>query len=271
MTFNRLVLVCFGAIALTWIGLYLVDLRERANDRALYEHKSGPTIKSADGFDQAALDEWRERGRRHLNNEMARLCLFGGGMGLFMVWIATVMVRGELFWKRRNAADRVADANAGVAIGDLRRLGTPFVARSVQRWQLIKSGPREVEVDAVKETIVFRGFTFIRSFMGNAPTPQIELRFEDILGGRIWRSHERSSLHLRTTAGAVTIMDDVSPFQELVVLLLDAAEANRARPDRYAQAVSRELRVKTPWYGWLILAVAFGAVGGFAVMLWRLG
>lgn len=269
MTFNRLVLICLGVIALSWIGLYVVDLRARADDQEFYARKMAPVLQSPEAFDRAAMEELQVRLAHRSDNGWARLYLLEGGMALFMVWVVAGLIRGELFWKRRNAADRLADANAGAVISDLRRLRAPFVARSGQRWRLIKSGPQEVEVDAVKETVVFRGFTFIRSFTGNRPTPQMELRFEDILGGRIWVSHGKSSLNLRTTAGAVTIMDDVSPFQELVALLLDAAEANRIRPERYAQALAREPRVKTPWYGWLIFAAALVAVAGVAVAVWK--
>jgi hypothetical protein len=68
----------------------------------------------------------------------------------------------------------------------------------------------------------------------------------------------------------VAITDAVKPFPELAGLLLDAAEVNRSTPDRYSAALAREPSIKTPWYGWLIFAIALVAVAGLAVFLWNL-
>jgi hypothetical protein len=271
MTLNRLFLICLALIGLTWIALFFVDVGQRADDKAFYDQKVAPQVTSGAAFAKGGpMDQWLERSRRRNYNAMVRNSLFFGDMVLFFTWSVATAVRGEIFWKKRNAPERAADPNAGVAIAELRRTGGILVARTGTGRHLFRSSPREVEIDAATEKVVFRGFTFTTSFIGNRRSAEATLSFHDILGGRIWASHGQHSLYLRTTAGKVTITDALKPFPELASVLLDAAEVNRSAPDRYSAALAREPRIETPWYGWLIFAFALLVVAGLAVFLWNL-
>ena len=271
MTLNRIVTICVVLIGITWVAAYIVDLRERADDRVFYEQSVAPHMKDGTAFARGGpIDQWLERSRRRGENAMLRMNLVFGAMALFIAWTAAAVIKNEIFWKKRNSLHRSVDPNAGDVIAELRRMSGILTARTSPGRHLVKTAPREVEVNAATETIVFRGFKFATSFIGNRPTANLTLRFNDILGGRIWVGHAQFSLCLRTTAGKVTITDAVQPFHQVASVLLDAAEVNRATPDRYLEALAREPRIKTPWYGWLIFALALGGVACLAVILWNL-
>ncbi len=271
MTLNRIVIGCLAIIGITWVAAYIVDLHDRADDRVFYAQSIAPNVKSGTAFaHDGPMNQWFERLNRRRENALLRMDLFFGAMALFMAWTAAVLIKSVAFWKKRNDPHRSAEPDAGTAIAELRSMGGILTARSGQGWHLFRSAPREVEVNAATETVMFRGFKFITSFIGNRRTTNLTLRFGDILGGRVWVNHGHFSLSLRTTAGTVTITDAVQPFHEVASVLLDAAEVNRATPDRYLEALAREPRIKTPWYGWLIFAVGLGGVAGLAFILWNL-
>jgi len=217
------------------------------------------------------MDQWLERTRRRNDNAMLRMNLFFGAMGLTLAWTIATLIKTEIFWKKRNSPTRSADVNAGGAISEVQSRDEHLVARTSKRGLHFLPYPaREVEVNFRKETVTFRGFKFITSFIGNKPLRELILPFTDILGGRIWANHGQFSLYLRTTAGKVTIPDTVQPFQPVAAVLLDAAEVNRKNPTAFAAALAREPQIRTPWYGWLILALALAAVAGLAAILWNL-
>jgi hypothetical protein len=271
MTLNRIAAICLVVIGITWVAVYVVDLRERADDRVFYDQNVAPYVKTGPAFERVGpMHQWFERTKHRRENAMLRLDLFLGAMALFVAWTAAGLINSVAFWKKRNDPHRSADPNAGTVIAELRCTGTILTARTKPGWHLVRATPRELEINAAAETIVFRGFTFITSFIGNRPTANLTLRFNDILGGRIWVGHGQFSLCLRTTAGKVTITDAVQPFHQIASVLLDAAEVNRATPDRYLEALAHEPRIKTPWYGWLFFTLALGGVACLAVFLWNL-
>ena len=209
------------------------------------------------------MEQWLDRNRRRNDNGMLRLNLFFGAMGLTMLWTIATVIKNEIFWKKRKAPTRSADANAGWAISEVQSRDGQLVARTSKRGLHFLPYPeREVEVNFPKRTVTFRGFRFITSFIGNKPLRELTLPFADILGGRIWANHGQFSLTLRTTSGKVTSPDMVQPFQPLAAVLLDAAEVNRKNPTAFAAALAQEPQIRTPWYGWLILALALAAVAG---------
>ena len=217
------------------------------------------------------MEQWLERARRRNENALLRMNLFFAAVGLTMAWTIATLIRNEIFWKKRNAPTRAADANAGRAISEVRSREGQLVARTRKGGLHFLPYPdREVEVNLGKGVITFRGFRFVTSFIGNKTIRELTLPFSDILGGRIWKNHGQFSLYLRTTAGKVTIPDTVQPFQPLAAVLLDAAEVNRKNPTAFAAALAREPQIKTPWYGWLIIALALAVVGGLAIFLWNL-
>lgn len=232
--FNRSVGIALAGIGVVWLVLFLTGLQQR----------------TAGGF-------------------MIQLDLFVAGVALFLVWLFANLIRTEVLWKRRNAATRPADPNAGATIAQLKQAtGGRLVARSDPRGTFLKSPTREVELDTKTRKIVFRGFTFTRNFIGNRPTPEVTLDFQDLLAGRTYFNHGRQSLFLRTTAGRVVIADSVKPFPVLADVLFDAIEVNRSQPERYAAALAREAKVKVPWWGWLLLLLGLAGVAAFAIFLW---
>ncbi len=74
---------------------------------------------------------------------------------------------------------------------------------------------------------------------------------------------------MRTTGGRVTVKDDLHPFQTLADVLSDIVELNRTSPEAYAAALAREPKIRTPWYGWLIMVAAIGAIAYVAVKTTR--
>lgn len=273
MTLNRLFVICLATLGGFWVWAYVVDRRDRADDQVFYARTVVPQLESGKSFAPGVpMEQWLERTRRRNENAMFRTNLFFAAIGLTLVWTIAVQIRSEVFWKKRNARTRAADANAGWAISEVQgREGRQLVARTRKgRLRFLPYSEREVEVNFAKATATFRGFQFVTSFIGNKPIREITLQFADILGGRIWTNHGRFSLYLRTTAGKVTIPDTVQPFQPLAAVLLDAAEVNRKNPTAFAAALAREPRIRTPWYGWLIFTLALAVVAGLAIFLWNL-
>ncbi|HVU34818.1 MAG TPA: hypothetical protein VHE61_15400 [Opitutaceae bacterium] len=269
---NRIVFVCFIILGALWIGAYVVDLKNRHDDVAFYRTQVEPSLRPGSyAANVKAIDEWLNRTNRHDDNEVFRLQIMMVGAGLLFGWTILSAVRTQQFWKRRNAANRPADTEAGTAIRDVRQLGSHLVASATKRGlHFLPFHEREVEVDFPQRVVVFRGFVFLTRFAGNSRPPACTLPFTEILGGRVWTSRDGTSLSLRTTAGRVTITDDVQPFQPLVAVLLDIAELNRKDPAAYAAALAREPKITTPWYGWLIFALALTGVALLAWFLWHL-
>jgi hypothetical protein len=265
MTLNRLFVIGLAILAGSWVWAYAIDLRDRADDQAFYARTIAPQLKSpsSDAFARGGpMQQWMDRSRRRNENAMLQMNLFFGALGLTMIWTVVGLVRNEVFWKKRNAPTREADVNAGRAISEVQaREGEQLTARTRKGGLHFLPYPqREVDVNFAKRTVTFRGFRFITSFIGNKPVRELTLPLADILGGRIWTNHGQFSLNLRTTAGKVTIPDTVQPFQPLAAVLLDAIEVNRKSPGTFAAALAREPKIRTPWYGWLILALALAVV-----------
>ncbi|MES2693839.1 MAG: hypothetical protein V4773_10230 [Verrucomicrobiota bacterium] len=272
MTLNRIFLICFAVLGVTCVTSYVVEVIERADDRAVHEQafasgakRDSQSIKSND------LDQFAERAKRRSESIQLRLYLLMGGLGLFMSWMIANTIRGENFWKKLNAPQRVADPHAGAAIAQLIQAPRRYVGGRGFAQIFLKRPRREIEVDPAAESIVFRGFTFIADFAGNRTVAEKTLRFDDILGGRIWVNKGQRTLALRTTAGQVRVGEDMPRLHEIIPILLDAAEVACSRPESYAAARVREPQVKIPSYGWLAVAVAaIIVVTGVVVLFWNL-
>lgn len=272
MTLNRIYFICLAAIAGSWGLVYIAELRQRADDDAFYARNVAPHFKSGKALgSQGPMEEWLARTRRRSDHTMLRMNLLFAAMGLTTVWTIAMLIRSEAFWRKRNSPTRSADPNAGRAIREVQgREGLLIAQTSKTGLHFLPFPERAVEVNFAQRTATFRGFRFITSFVGNKPLRELTLPFAEILGGRIWVHHGRSSLHLRTTAGKVTIPETVQPFQPLAAVLLDAAEMNRKDPTAFAATLAREPQIKLPWYGWLILALALALIAGLAALLWNL-
>jgi hypothetical protein len=269
---NRIVLAGLILLAVLWVGAYVVDLRQRAEDKRFYQERIAPSLsRGPEAFDSNAMSEWLDRNSLRNDNAWFRTKLFFGASALVMMWSVVAVIRNEVFWNRRAAAGRAADPEAGTVIREARNYGAQLIARTEKRGiHILPLREYEVTVDFAKRVVVFRGLKFIASFMGNKPVPERTLPFGDILNARIWSSHGHQTLSLRTTAGTVGIPDTVQPFPQLASVLFDIAEVNRTDPVAFAAALAREPKIKTPWYGWLIFAAALAGVAGFAFILWRL-
>lgn len=195
-----------------------------------------------------------------------------GTLGTLLAWV--VAARSRRAWRDRCRADpyRPADPGAGREIARLTATREPFTAS--HRRDLINPPTldHDIEIDATRQRIVFHGFSFTASFLHNPRRERIDLPFADILGtrmvlrGRHWATE---FLEVRTTQGFIELLPgDYTSYDTLSALLADIVEVNRKSPARYREALAREPFKHTPWYGWLIIALALaGAVGWFLMIL----
>ncbi len=153
------------------------------------------------------------------------------------------------------AANRPADIGAGL-----------LVSKLVQSQKSLRAqGPggtenKAIEIDGQRAVVRFHNCAFIHAFVGNPTQTRVELPFSGILSAVVETNRYTHSLVVRTAQGQVVLPGDLQPFQEVADLLADIAELNRTKPGDYAAALAQEPKIKTAWYGWLILAAAVGAV-----------
>jgi hypothetical protein len=125
-----------------------------------------------------------------------------------------------------------------------------------------------LEIDAVREQLTFRRFRFIASFLPERPREEEVVRFEQVLGVKrvevqkgIW------GLAVRTEKGTVTISEEMEHFDVIASTLTELAASNASRKYEYRKKLEAEPRIRTAWYGWLIL---LGAVAIVMVVGWKL-
>jgi hypothetical protein len=284
---NRIFIGILLTIAAVWLWAEFSLRKQIDSDRVFQREVVDPYIKNVQGQSsdfQQALKK-RERGeiaplpmpesigtepiqeavdrmkRRHewLNiTSLSKLALIITGF----IWVIALAIRNEVNRRKWESAERPPLPTAGAVIEKLVRSGGSFVAKSVNAEKI------EVHVDGEKSAVIFHNLSFVTSFVRNPVLNRVDLQFAELLAGSLVSAGRgRRGFRLRTTRGAVVITDSIQPFPELVELLLDIAEKNRTFPAKYQLAVSREPIVRTPWYGWLIIATAVGAVIGF---LWWL-
>jgi hypothetical protein len=178
---------------------------------------------------------------------------FTGSIFLILIVGGVAAARRQ---KANEAVDREPAPDAGKVIDELVPPGTVFVAKT-------GLGPR-VEIDRTKAEVVFHHLAFIATFASNPESLRTVLPFAGILSVEEGSNDGRSHFTVRTTLGKVVLKDDMQPFEALGEILTDIGELNRMSPEAYAAAVAKEPVVRTPWYGWLILAAA---LGGFVYLL----
>lgn len=262
---NRMYFGCLLAIAAIWAIAYGVDLRHGADDRAFMAAHPGLFGRNPTFVDErATLDEWKRRSLRHLENQSLRMNLVFAGAGLTLLWVLVGTISTERSWRRHNAPNREPDPRAGEVIDQLRGEGGVLTASAVKPT-FLPAKDRQVVVDTNRQVVEFRGCTFVTRFAGNRPTPTLVLPFADIIGGRPWVSHGQMTISLRTTAGTVGI-GGLQSMPALASVLLDIAEVNRRNPERYAAALAREPRVRTPAWAWSIPIAVIALV---AFIAWR--
>lgn len=233
-----------------------------ALNQALLERKQGKAtpLPPLEPLNTGSLNESLQRMNHRNDLSSKRGHIEMGLVASAMAWACALQIQLAMRRRRLSAPDRPAAQNAGKLIADLVDSGRVFVARAPDA----PTAP-VVEIDGARALVVFHHFAFVASFVGNPTRDHVEVPFTDLLVGLIYRHKGRSILLLRTTKGKVTIGENVRPFQTLVELLLDVIELNRTSPADYHAALSREPRVRTSWYGWLIIVAALAAV---AAVLW---
>lgn len=124
-------------------------------------------------------------------------------------------------------------------------------------------GRMSVEVDMKAGRITFRHFTFIVKFAGNRRLPETVLEIRDFLEVSPYSDRNGRAIKVRTTQGTVILFDRLQNFAVVEALLYDFVEINRLDSDGYHEALRREPKITTPWWGWLILAFIIGGLIGF--------
>jgi hypothetical protein len=208
-----------------------------------------------------------ERSFRHADNQMLRMDLFLGAGFLTIMFSVAAVVTAQRSWNRWNEPEREVDSHAGEVLAQLRAEGGLFTAVA-EKTTFLPSSSKTVIVDATRETVEFRGFTFVTRFRGNKSQPSVVVPFAEILGGRAWTNHGQLTVSLRTTIGNVGVAG-LESMPRLGALLFDIAESNRRNPEKYAAALAREPRVRTPWWAWLIPAAAIAVIALIAWLAFR--
>lgn len=177
-------------------------------------------------------------------------------------------------WHERHRArpDRPIAPGAGKQIARIAQHEGVFVARFGCDHAATGIQDQDIEVDVRQRAVTFHGFAFIASFFRNPRRDRVKVPFADILGTRMvlrGRHWNIEYLEIRTTQGRLELLPrDYENYEELSALLADIVEVNRKSPARYREALAREPFKHTPWYGWLILALALaGAMGWFLASL----
>lgn len=113
-------------------------------------------------------------------------------------------------------------------------------------------------LDPQSSSITFRHFRFTASFLPEKPREEEIIRFDQIISTDILRDPEFGGidgLELRTKKGKVVISKEIEHFAAISGILSGLETANALRADEF-QRLQAELKIKTPWYGWLILLIS---------------
>lgn len=126
----------------------------------------------------------------------------------------------------------------------------------------------KIEMYAETESIVFHHFRLTSQFLPEPPRDKENVNFSDILGCKFYSTQGGDSLHVRTTKGKVVIPEEMSDFQSLAQIFGRLVEANKSNAIEFEEKSKEEPVIRTPLYGWLILAsaVACAAVAGWYFM-----
>ncbi len=126
----------------------------------------------------------------------------------------------------------------------------------------------KIEIYPETESFVFHHFRFTSQFLPEAPREKENLKFSDVLGCKFYSTQSGNSLHVRTTKGKVVITEEMSEFQSLTQIFSELSNANKLNEAEFDERMQEEPNIRTPWYGWLILAsaLACAAVAGWYFM-----
>ena len=230
-----------------------------AFDQALKDQKEGKVVHIPEVRvpDEAIIHKWESLIATRDHSDFFREKVKIGILFAFVAWGVLGVFQGIIARKNWESSSRPPNPEAGKIIGDFISSDEILFARTEEGGV---DSP-EVEVDGRRRIVVFRNLPFVTSFVGNSKCDRKEIPFSELIVGTVHLNKGQSFLQLRTAQGKVAISDRIKPFQRLASLLQDAAELNRTFPDRFKDALSKEPRVRTPWYGWAIIAAAIASAG----------
>jgi hypothetical protein len=230
-----------------------------AFDEAFRRQQQGqkvPLPPIVEMLDSAPINQWAARIQLRSHMVFMRDMSLLGLIGTLSVWTILATIQGMVARRKWEAPSREAVPEAGRFILELINSKEVFVAKADGGVEAPK-----VEVDGRRLMVVFQNFAFITAFVGNPVLGQVEVPFADLIVTSIYYANGKAHLVLRIAKGKVTVGAGVQPFDRLSLLLSDAAELNRTFPDRYQDALAREPKVQTPWYGWVIIGAAVASAG----------
>jgi hypothetical protein len=124
-----------------------------------------------------------------------------------------------------------------------------------------------IEIDAQRGQITFRHFRFVASFLPEKPREEELIRFDQILAlRRVEVQKGIYGLSVKTEKGAVTISEEMEHFEAIETTLSELVASNQSREDEFRKKVEAAPKIKTAWYGWLIL---FGGVAVVVFVGWK--
>ena len=126
---------------------------------------------------------------------------------------------------------------------------------ATERLRLIKSN---LVFDPQHSSITFRHFRFTSSFLPQKPREEETIRFDQVIS--IGRFGDVAGLELRTEKGKVVISPEMEHFDAIEDILSDLVKANASRADEFKKSLQAEPKIKTAWYGWLILLISIATV-----------
>lgn len=123
-------------------------------------------------------------------------------------------------------------------------------------------------IDPSRGAIIFHHFRFVATFLPEKPRETEEVLFDQILDVR-FRHGEKGGpnrLEIKTTKGGLAVTDEMENFESIGNILGDIVAANKSNVTEYQKALQAGPKIKTAWYGWLIL---LGAIAIVALIVWK--
>lgn len=135
--------------------------------------------------------------------------------------------------------------------------GTIFWFAKRERDRRARSG---LEIDSQRGEIRLRHFSFVTGFLPEKPRPEATLRCSEILEVIASSNREGHYLRVRTEQGTFMVTHDMEHYEKIAAVLDEIVRANRANPETYQKSLNAEPKVRTTWWGWLILTGALAVV-----------
>lgn len=123
-------------------------------------------------------------------------------------------------------------------------------------------------IDPSRGVIIFHHFRFVATFLPEKPRETEKVLFDQILDVR-FRHGEKGGpnrLEIKTTKGALVVSDEMEDFELIGSILGEIVTANKSNVAEYQKALQARPKIKTAWYGWLIL---LGAIAIVAFIVWK--